>query len=259
MTVGFRNPVLTAVDPVARELAADAAIPQNVLETAASGPRIVVEQIDLPDYVPPPGSPVDVIEATFGRIRFESSEGAAGELSVTSDQLKRRLLLSAGAWDGSGAMPDYPDGFPSPYLALTHSSSEDPPFYARSGTFGNLEVLYLAGADIAGAGVVSADVVSIADAPSAASHAIRRDYVTTRLAGGSASFSFPALSTVYSQTINFPVAMVATPAVVVTAVCNDPQNVALSIGGLSNTGFTLYGRRAANAGTTGVRWVATAF
>lgn len=41
----FRNPITTAVDPVARQAAADAATPQTTLETATTGPRVRVRQL----------------------------------------------------------------------------------------------------------------------------------------------------------------------------------------------------------------------
>ena len=59
------------------------------------GPRIVVEQVDNPDY-DPANPALDVVDATVGRVLMESSAGAPGELSLTTSQLLRRLLLSAG-------------------------------------------------------------------------------------------------------------------------------------------------------------------
>lgn len=41
--MGFRNPITSAVDQVARDAAAAAAVPQRTLSTADSGPRVVID------------------------------------------------------------------------------------------------------------------------------------------------------------------------------------------------------------------------
>ena len=106
------------------------------------GPRIVVEQVDNPDY-DPANPALDVVDATVGRVLMESSAGAPGELSLTTSQLLRRLLLSAGKWHGSESLPDYPDGYPAPHLAMSIQKVGDA--FVRAAAVDNVDYLAVAG------------------------------------------------------------------------------------------------------------------
>ncbi len=128
--MGFRHPLRDVVDQVARDAAAAAGVPQKTLSTADTGPRVVIEQVPIAGEE---GSPFD---QTSGIVRFVSSNGDDGILSLTTTTQRRRLLLDAGSYGTHDA----------PYLAMSATPSEaDPAVVLRAAAFVNVDYLETVG------------------------------------------------------------------------------------------------------------------
>ncbi len=128
--MGFRNPLQTLDDLEGVDVDL-----VGTFATATASPRVVIEQVDNPDH---DGSgPLDVVDATVGRVLLQSSAGDVdGELSLTTSQLQRRLLLSSGSYRGASTSDVI-----GPYLAMTNAKTEAAPGYARAAAFGNVDYL----------------------------------------------------------------------------------------------------------------------
>lgn len=248
------------------------------IRTADSGPRVVTRQIP---------APAGVNEVVTGVVEmYDSGNSTPSTLKATTTttvspaRTTRTAALKVGdlgGQTGSSVECAVYAGYSVIYLHGGQVNAEGPIFsdsylstmgdlygsgtvYARDG-YANGGVTIAQGISAAASLITDSNVsaggqvIIGAAAPLAGDHAVRRDYITTRLEGGSATFTFPAANTTYSQTVTFAVAKATTPAVVVTAVSANPQNYVFSIGGLTNSSFTLYGR-ALVTGSASCRWVA---